>query len=221
MKKVLITGGSRGIGLAIAEMYTNKGYQVIAPKREELNLLFDDSISTFLSKNENKQFDIVINNAGINELGMIDEISDENIESTLQTNVIAPMKLLRGIVPHMKEQNYGRIINIASIWAIVSKAGRATYAVSKQGIHGLTNTLAVELGGYNILANTVCPGFTGTELTYKNNTQEQIKEICKDIPLCRMAEPKEIAKLVYFLGSDENTYITGQKIAIDGGFTVK
>lgn len=221
MRRVLITGGSRGIGLAIAAFYNKKGYQVITPKREELNLLSDDSITTFLSKNENRHFDIVINNAGINELGRIDRISDENIQSTMQVNVIAPMKLLRGIVPYMKEQNYGRIVNIASIWAIVSKAGRTTYAVSKNGIHGLTNTLAVELGEFNILANTVCPGFTGTELTYKNNTQEQIKEICKDIPLCRMAEPIEIAKLVYFLGSDENTYITGQKIAIDGGYTVK
>lgn len=221
MRKVLITGGSRGIGAALVKQYQNSGYEVIAPSRQELNLLDDDSIKKFIQQYEKRGIDIIVNNAGINDLGLIDEIDDENIFNTLQTNLIAPMKLLRGFVPYMKKQNYGRVVNIASIWAIVSKPGRVTYSASKNGIHGVTNTLAVELGEFNILTNTVCPGFTATELTYKNNSQEDIENICRKIPVHRMAKPEEIAKLVYFLGSDENTYINGQKIAIDGGFTVQ
>ena len=112
-------------------------------------------------------------------------------------------------------------MNIGSIWATVSKSGRCVYSATKNGIHGVTNTLAVELAPYNILVNTVCPGFTLTELTYKNNTEEQIAEISKDIPIGRMAEPKEMAEVVYFLGSENNTYLTGQKITVDGGFAEK
>ena len=118
----------------------------------------------------------------------------------------------------MKMNRFGRIINIGSIWAVVSKEGRCVYSATKNGIHGVTNTLAVELAPYNILVNTVCPGFTLTELTKKNNTEEQIKNIVKDIPLGRMAEPEEIAEVVYFLGTEKNTYLTGQKITVDGGF---
>ena len=83
----------------------------------------------------------------------------------------------------------------------------------------MTNTLAVELAEYNVLVNTVCPGFTLTELTKKNNTDEEISNISSEIPIKRMALPREIAEVVYFLGSDKNTYLTGQKIAVDGGYT--
>ena len=95
------------------------------------------------------------------------------------------------------------------------------YSAAKNGIHGITNALALELGPHGILVNTVCPGFTLTELTRKNNTEEEIAAISAGIPVRRMAEPDEIAKLIYFLGSDENTYITGQKIAIDGGYSAQ
>ena len=102
---------------------------------------------------------------------------------------------------------------------MVSKGGRCVYSATKNGIHGVTNTLAVELAPDNILVNTVCPGFTLTELTRKNNTPEEIAEISKDIPMGRMAEPEEMAEVVYFLCSEQNTYLTGQKITVDGGFS--
>ena len=121
----------------------------------------------------------------------------------------------------MKTQRYGRIVNIGSIWASVSKGGRCVYSATKNGIHGVTNTLAVELAPYNILVNTVCPGFTLTELTRKNNTPEHVEEISRDIPMGRMAEPEEIAEIIYFMASESNTYLTGQKIVVDGGFTEK
>ena len=139
----------------------------------------------------------------------------------LEVNLKSPIRILRALVPQMKVQQYGRIVNIGSIWSVVSKRGRAVYSVTKHGIHGLTKTLAVELAGHNVLVNTVCPGFTLTELTRKNNTQEQIDEISKEIPLGRMANPEEIASAVCYLVSERNTYLTGQLIAVDGGYTSK
>ena len=101
---------------------------------------------------------------------------------------------------------------------LFGELSRKRDSATKNGIHGVTNTLAVELAKYNILVNTVCPGFTLTELTKKNNTAEEIKKISDEIPMGRMAEPKEIAQVVYFLCSDDNTYLTGQKITVDGGY---
>ena len=143
------------------------------------------------------------------------------VDSMMQINLMSPIRILRGFAANMKKQKYGRIVNIGSVWAVVSKPGRCIYSATKNGIHGVTNTLAVELAPDNILVNTVCPGFTLTELTYKNNTPEQIESISADIPMQRMAQPNEIAELIYFLGSEANTYITGQKITIDGGYTSK
>ena len=95
------------------------------------------------------------------------------------------------------------------------------YSAAKNGIHGITNALALECAESNVLVNTVCPGFTLTELTKKNNTPDEIKRISADIPAKRMAEPCEIAEAVYFLASEKNTYLTGQKILVDGGYTIK
>lgn len=218
-RKALITGASKGIGKAIASQLLEEGYDVVMPTHKELDLSSEVSIKAFVEKNIDEQFDVIINNAGINDIHMVDQITDDEIERTMQINLIAPMKLLRAFVPSMKEQHYGKIINISSIWGIVSKAGRITYSASKHGIHGITKTLAVELAEYNILVNTVCPGFTLTELTRKNNTEEQIKQIAANIPMQRMAESEEIADIVCYLVSDRNTYITGQLIAVDGGYT--
>lgn len=220
-QRALVTGGSRGIGKVVVELLKEQGYDVYAPTRQELELASDESILAFTKQHAQEKFDVIINNAGINDIHEIDEITDDEIERTMKINLIAPMKLLRAFVPAMKQQNYGKIVNIGSIWGVVSKGGRVMYSASKHGIHGITKTLAVELAPYNILVNTVCPGFTLTELTYKNNTPEQIKEISKDIPMGRMAQPKEIAKIICFLVSKENTYLTGQQIAVDGGFTSK
>ena len=218
-RKALITGASKGIGEAIATQLVSEGYSVVTPTHEELDLSSDSSIENFVEKYRNEHFDVIINNAGINEIHEIDRITDDEIERTIQINLIAPMKLLRNFVSSMKAQHYGKIVNVGSIWGIVSKPGRVIYSASKHGIHGVTKTLAVELAEYNILVNTVCPGFTLTELTRKNNTEEQIVQIAEAIPMKRMAEPKEIADAVCYLVSERNTYITGQLIAVDGGYT--
>lgn len=219
-KTVLITGGSRGIGKAAAEVFACNGYTVIAPTRSEMDLASSDSIINYFERTRLKA-DCIINNAGINPLSPIEEMKDHDLEETININLKAPALIVRALVGGMKERNFGRIVNISSIWGVVSKEKRAVYSITKNGLHGLTNTLAVELGPYNILVNTVCPGFTNTELTKKNVSVSEAEVIAADIPLRRFAEPKEIASLIYFLGSEENTYITGQKIVIDGGFTAR
>lgn len=221
MKTVLITGASRGIGKSTAEKFLLSGYEVFKPTRAELDLSSALSVSAFLNKYQDVSFDTIINNAGINDINLLENVSDEELLNMLEINMVSPIKLLRGLISGMKKRNYGRIINIASIWAVVSKEGRSIYSATKNAMHGITNTLALELAPYNILVNTVCPGFTLTELTKKNNSEEQIKEISREIPMNRMAKPEEIANVIYFLGSEENTYITGQKICADGGFTVR
>ena len=217
-KAVLITGASRGIGRAIAEILekTNK-YDVLIPNRGELELTDSSSIDNFIRRNSN--IDIIINNSGVNNIDYIQDVKDEDIRIMLLTNVVAPIKLIRSIVPHMMEKRYGRIINISSILGITSKEKRAIYSATKFGINGITKALAKELGEYNILVNSICPGYVNTEMTQKNVTEIDKKEILKNIPLNRFAEPVEIGHLVKFLISDENTYITGQCIVIDGGLT--
>lgn len=216
----MITGGSRGIGKAITEKFSRCGYKVFAPTRKELDLNDDDSVTSFIERYKDTFFDVLINNAGCNDINLIEDVTDKNINEMMTVNLVSPTKLIRGLVGQMKKSNYGRIVNIGSIWCVVSKEGRAIYSATKHAIHGVTTTTAIELAPYNILVNTVCPGYTLTELTKKNNTDDSIAKICKSIPLGRMAEPIEIAETVYFLGSDSNTYLTGQKIVVDGGFTI-
>ena len=219
--RALITGGSRGIGKAAAKLFADRGYEVILPTRQELDLLDGNSVDRFVERMSLESIDTVVNNAGINEIDLLENVSDAQLEQMLMTDLISPIRLLRGLIPQLRKSPAGRIVNIGSVWAVVSKQGRSIYSAAKNCLHGITNALAIELSEAGILVNTVCPGFTRTELTRKNNTPEQIAQLSCQIPLGRMAEPEEIAKLIYFLGSVENTYITGQKIVIDGGYTIQ
>jgi 3-oxoacyl-[acyl-carrier protein] reductase len=218
IRTALITGASRGIGLAITAGMRSAGINVLTPTRQQLDLSSNESIDQFLRTTE-EPIDILVNNAGINLIANSSEVSDKNIEDTIQINLIGPIRLIRGIIPSMIQNNYGRIVNISSIWSMVSKRGRLTYSASKAGLNSITKTLAVELASCNILVNAVEPGYINTELTKMNNTADQIEEIKKLIPLGRLAEPEEIAEVVYFLCSAANTYITGQVITADGGFS--
>jgi len=221
MKKLFITGGDRGIGAAIAKRFRDHGYEIIMPTRQDMNLLSLTSIENYFKKNINMEVDCLVNNAGINPLAEIQDIKNSDLIDTVNVNLIAPLLITRALTYGMKKRGYGRIINIGSIWGVVSKEKRCVYSMTKNGIHGITSTLAVELGKYNILVNTVCPGYVNTELTKKNVPLKEAKKIYGEIPLGRFAEPEEIAEIVYYLGSDKNTYMTGQKIVVDGGFTVK
>jgi len=215
-KRILLTGGSRGIGKAIYDELKSD-YEVMIPTRDELDLTSFVSIENYFK--ENRDFDILINNAGINIIKEIESILDEDIEKVNQVNLIAPFKLIQNVVASMKKNKYGKIVNISSIWGIRSKEKRTLYSGTKFGIIGQTKALARELGEFNILINAVCPGFTATDLTMESLTPVELEDIQKQIPLRRLATPKEIAKSVKFLISEENSYITGQTLVVDGGFT--
>jgi len=205
---ILVTGGSRGIGAAISKLFKERGHYVYAPSREELNLIKPIKLSQ-------TNFDVVINNGGINPLKKIDDIFDTEV---MTINYQAPLSIIQQCLPYMLLHKYGRIINIGSIWIELSKPQRLAYSASKNALHSLTKSIVSEYGNMNILANTISPGFIGTELTYNNNSDNDINKILNTIPLKRLGYPEEVALLTYQL-TIENNYIAGQNIIIDGGFS--
>jgi 3-oxoacyl-[acyl-carrier protein] reductase len=218
-KTVLITGASRGIGKSCAELFSAHGFCVLAPSRQELDLLSPKSIKDYISS-LNQPIDVLINNAGVNPLAHVGEIDFENAHQLIDTNFWAPVILTDLLAPKMKERGYGRIVNISSIWSGVTKAGRSMYASSKAAINAFTRTAAVEYASSNVLINAVAPGYVNTELTKINNTPEQIEVIKSNLPINRLAEPSEIAELIYFLASEKNSFVTGQTIFADGGYSI-
>lgn len=217
-RTALITGASRGIGGAIAEFFRELGAVVLSPPRQELDLSSNESIEKYCKALE-LPVDILINNAGINPLGSAGEFSDADLVATIQINLIAPMKLVRAFSPGMASRGYGRILNISSIWGAVSKQRRFVYTTTKSGINGMTRSAAVELSGAGVLVNALAPGFVNTTLTMQNNSEEDLLAIAASIPAGRLAEPAEIAEVAAFLCSSRNSYISGQTLFVDGGFT--
>jgi NAD(P)-dependent dehydrogenase (short-subunit alcohol dehydrogenase family) len=217
-RTALVTGASRGIGKALAEQLKIDGVRLLVPSRKELDLLSNRSVDLYLEA-LTEPVDILVNDAGINRLGDFTVFSDADLEDTIRINLVAPIRLTRGLIPGMMRRKYGRIVNISSIWSVVSKPGRLTYSVSKSGLNAFTRSLAVEVAPYNILVNAVAPGYVNTELTQQNNTEQDMQNIRKTIPMQRLAEPEEIARLVTFMCSEQNTYLTGQCLIIDGGYT--
>lgn len=219
-KTVLLTGASRGIGEAIYQMLEKDGYEIIAPQRQELDLSNAISVNKYLASIKDTRIDILINNAGINLPQNTGEISEEVIDETISINLASPIRLVNGVAVGMKKRKWGRIVSIASIFGHVARERQVLYAATKHGIIGMTKALALELGPFNILVNSVSPGFTDTDLT-RRNSPEKNREIAKDVPLNRFAGVSEIAGTVRFLISDKNTYINGADIIVDGGFVCR
>lgn len=217
-KTALVTGASRGIGKVIAELLLSQGATIFTPTRDEMDLLSNHSIDDYLDSLD-KPIDILVNNAGINILSEGMQLTDENLNSTLQVNLLAPLRIIRKIAPNMVKNKYGRIVNISSILSLVTKPKRLAYSTAKAGLNAMTRSLAVELGPYNILVNALAPGYINTELTKQNNSLAELDLIKESIPLKRLAEPFEMAEVVAFFASSRNSYITGQVIVADGGFT--
>ncbi len=241
-KNVFITGGSRGIGKAIAKKFAQNGYDVIVNYvsentnleelekelkngQEEIRTLFvkgdvtDVASCTEMVEQITKEFgklDVVINNAGITKDGLLMRMKEEDFDKVLDINLKGTFHICKQVVPIMMKQKHGKIVNISSVVGIAGNAGQSNYAASKAGIIGFTKSLAKELASRNILANCVAPGFIRTDMT--DVLADSVKEnILSSIPLKRMGTAEEVANLVYFLASDENSYITGQVIPIDGG----
>lgn len=218
---VFLTGGSRGIGATIKKMFEQDGVAVIAPSREELDLSSRQSIRSYLRENSGLQPDIFIHCAGINELAGITEISQEILDRVFQVNYYAPVELLNHFCCAMRNKQWGRIVFISSLYALVSKERRIAYSSSKSALNGLTKTLALELAKDNILVNEVAPGYVMTDMTKKNLSVEEIEALENMIPTGRFQTEEDIAYLTGFLCSEQNRNITGQLIAVDGGFTCR
>lgn len=243
-KVALVTGGTRGIGKAIADTLWTSGADVYmtGTKQEEVDKLNAEmkaqgierkhylcvdlsnecSLNKFLQELEKiPRIDICVNNAGINIVRDFCEVPFEEFMKVQQVNVFGPRQILNVVVPKMKAQKYGRIVNIASIWSVINRPGRSSYGISKNAIHGLTKALSIELAADNIMVNSVSPGFTMTELTKNTNTPEQLMELSKKVAARRLADPQEQANVVAFLCSEQNSYMTGQNLVVDGGYTLE
>jgi 3-oxoacyl-[acyl-carrier protein] reductase len=238
---VLITGATRGMGKQFADDLAKLGANLVLTgtdkdRIETLNqeakrdgqltrkyyaVDFTNSESTksFIEAIEAyKKIDVCINNAGINRINFIDETLIEDWKEILAVNLEAPFIITRAVSKLMKENRYGRIINIASIFGVISKAKRSIYSATKFGLLGLTTTSAIELAPYNVLVNSVSPGFVLTELTKSILSEEEMKNLARQVPVGRFAGSDEISRVVIFLASSLNTYLTGQNIVVDGGF---
>lgn len=232
-QRALITGASRGIGAAIANKLSKDGFIVYGTstsgkgKTEGVSEWIPADFSTehqiddFLNLIEQMSpFDVLVNNAGINIIKPQSDVTKDNYSSIENINLRAPYRIAQSISRKMADAQYGKIIHIASIWGVVTKSHRSLYSTMKTGLIGMTRATAVEWAPHNILINSISPGFVATELTEKSLTVEQQEEIKKQIPIRRFAKPEEIAEMTSFLCSKINTYLTGQNIIIDGGFTI-
>ena len=229
----VVTGGTRGIGYSIAQRLIQDGIDVIVTGTGtkntsdypigadfyQVDFLNDSSVKDFIEHLKQKPIDILINNAGINKIGEFDKIDATDFDNIQKVNVKTPFLLCQAVIPYMKKNNWGRIVNITSIWGSVTKEYRASYSSSKFALDGMTVALAAEVASMGILANSVAPGFIDTDLTRKVLGDKGIQEIKNIIPIKRLGKPNEVASFISFLVSEENTYISGQNIMIDGGFS--
>lgn len=239
MKTVLVTGGSRGIGRAIVEKFAKEGYNVIlnyskseaaakeitdkysnvrayradvSNKRDVLNMVE-------FAEAEFKQVDILINNAGISSTGLIQDLSEEELNRIFAINVNGSFNCIQAVLPDMISRRSGKIINISSVWGLVGASCEVAYSASKAAIIGLTKALAKEVGPSNILVNCIAPGIVMTDMV-SNYSLEEFDEIRSNIPLDRLGSTEDIAELAYFLASDSSNYITGQVISPNGGWVI-
>lgn len=242
-KVVLVTGGARGIGKAIALKYAENGYNVIinyvSSKTNVIELEKEFStkgIESLILKadvsNANEveslvksaidkfgRIDVLVNNAGITRDGLLMRMKEEDFDRVIEINLKGTFLVTKAVTPYMMKKKDGKIVNLASVVGVTGNAGQCNYSASKAGIIGFTKSIAKELASRNIRVNAVAPGFIDTDMT--NVLGEDIKKnINSQIPMRRMGTANEIANVVYFLGSEESSYITGQVINIDGGMVM-
>ena len=242
-KTVFVTGASRGIGKEVALKFADKGYNVVInyvsskTNVEELKEEFEkkgvkalimqadvtnkEAIEELVKKaiEEFGQIDVLVNNAGITKDNLLMRMSEEEFDKVIEVNLKGTYIVTKAVTKYMMKKRSGSIINLSSVVGVAGNAGQTNYSASKAGIIGFTKSVAKELASRNIRANAVAPGFIETDMTAV--LPDTVKEnIHNQIPLKRMGTAKEVANLIYFLGSDESSYITGQVINIDGGMVM-
>lgn len=240
-KVIVVTGASRGIGREIAKTLSRENNKVIAcynNSEKEATILKEelekenkkiDIIKGDISKREDckkiveyvinkyKKIDVLINNAGISTYNLFTDITDEEWNRTINTNLNSVFYMSQETVKYMIKQKEGSIINISSIWGIVGASCEVAYSVSKAGIDGMTKALAKELGPSNIRVNSIAPGLIDTDMN-NDLRKEELDNIINETPLCRIGKPEDIAKCIKWLVEDEFT--TGQVISINGGWSI-
>lgn len=243
MRNVIVTGASRGLGLAIAATLAAAGYGVVAVARKETEELraaaataareqrgrvlfrsFDlsriDEIAGFVGEVRKEVGPIygLVNNAGLGTAGVLTIMRDEQIESLLRLNTLAPIVLTKYVVRSMMVERAGRIVNISSIVAATGYSGLSAYSATKAALIGFTRSLAREVGQLGITVNIVAPGFVDTEMTHELSGGQR-EQIMRRSALRRMAEPRDVAGSVEFLFSEQARNITGTTLTVDAGNT--
>ena len=228
VKKVLVSGGTKGIGGAIVTKLLDEGYSVIATTRdktkanilehknltvENLDLSSKDSVSEFQEKVESFKPSILINNALVTKDNLFLRMSENDWTEVIETNLNGTYRLTKIFLKDMIKNKWGRIINIGSVSGLMGNPGQTNYASSKAALEGFTRSLAKEIGSRNITVNLVSPGFINTDMT----SGLTIEKLESQIPLGRMGNPSDVASLVAFLASEGAGYITGQTLVVDGG----
>ena len=229
--RAVVTGATRGIGYAIAERLLKDGLEVIITGTKkngkhpagssyyQVDFLDEDSTNKFINFLKKQQINILVNNAGINKISEFSSIDIEDFDRILRINLRAPFQICQAVIPYMEKIKWGRIVNLTSVFGNISKEYRAAYSSSKFGLDGMTVALAAEVSEKGILANSVGPGVIDTDMTRDVLGDSGIAKLKGQIPMKRLGQASEIASLVSWLVSNENTYMTGQNLMIDGGFT--
>ncbi|WP_416778679.1 3-oxoacyl-ACP reductase FabG [Xenorhabdus budapestensis] len=235
-KIALVTGASRGIGRAIAELLAERGARVIGTATSEkgaeaisaylgnkgkgfvLNVTDSASIEQALSniRAEFGEIDILVNNAGITRDNLLMRMKDDEWQDIVNTNLSSIFRLSKAVMRSMMKKRYGRIISIGSVVGTMGNAGQANYAAAKAGVIGFSKSLAREVASRGITVNVIAPGFIETDMT-RALTDDQRAGILSQVPANRLGDAKEIASAVAFLASDEAAYITGETLHVNGG----
>ena len=229
--RAVVTGATRGIGYAIAERLLKDGLEVIVTGTKkngkypagssyyQVDFLDEDSTNKFINFLKKQQINILVNNAGINKISEFSSMDIDDFDRILRINLRAPFQICQAVIPYMEKIKWGRIVNLTSVFGNISKEYRAAYSSSKFGLDGMTLALAAEVSEKGILANSVGPGIIDTDMTRDVLGDSGIAKLKGQIPMKRLGQASEIASLVSWLVSNENTYMTGQNLMIDGGFT--
>ena len=228
LKVALITGGNRGIGLAIANKFKADGYQVVVTYRSGnppadiegvvMDVTDSESVNAGIATIEKKygRIDVLVANAGITKDGLVMRMSDADFDSVIDTNLSGAFRVARACTRGMMKQKSGRMIFIGSVVGMLGSAGQVNYAATKSGLIGMARSFARELGSRGITANVVAPGFVDTDMTAVLDETRKA-EIVAAVPLGRFCSADEIAGVVAFLASPEAAYISGAVIPVDGG----